>query len=436
MRTTIHPTTEGVLNDDAGSTVRRSVLPSGVRVLTEAMPGVRSVTIGYWIAVGSRDEAEHQYGSTHFLEHLLFKGTRTRSAMDIAAEFDAAGGESNAMTGKESTCYYARVLDTDLPIAAEVLTDLVTSAVIDAQEMETERGVILEELAMAEDDPTDVVHERFSEQVLSDHPLGRPIGGTTAAIRAAAREDVVDHYRRWYRPEELVITAAGGVDHDQLVGLVAEALEGSDWDVSGRGEPAPRRVGDVQTIPVREGVAHHRKGIEQSQVIIGGRGLAAGDQDRFALSLMHAILGGGMSSRLFQEVRERRGLAYATYSFSAGFTDAGYFGLYAGCLPEKVDIVTEVMVAELERIASEPVTAEELARAKGQLRGGTVLGMEDTASRMNRLGRAELVRGEFVDISDSLAEIEAVTAEDIARVARRLAESPRATTLVGPSAQA
>ncbi|WP_146339446.1 pitrilysin family protein [Nesterenkonia sp. NBAIMH1] len=432
MRITIHPTTEGVLNDDAGSTVRRTVLPSGVRVLTEQMPGVRSVTIGYWIAVGSRDEAEHQYGSTHFLEHLLFKGTRTRSALDIAAAFDTVGGESNAMTGKESTCYYARVLDTDLPMAAEVLTDLVTSAVIDPDEMETERGVILEELAMDEDDPTDVVHERFSEQVLSGHPLGRPIGGTTEAILAASRADVVDHYRRWYRPEELVITAAGGVDHDELVSMVAQALEASDWDVSGRGEPAARRVGDVQTIPVDEGVVKHRKSIEQSQVIIGGRGPAAGDEDRFALSLMHAILGGGMSSRLFQEVRERRGLAYNTYSFSAPYTDVGYYGLYAGCMPEKVDTVTQVMMEQLERIASEPVGSEELTRAKGQLRGGTVLGMEDTASRMQRLGKAELVRGEFVDISDSLAEIDAVTADDITRVARRLAESPRATTIIGP----
>ena len=432
MRVTIDPTTEGVLNADAGSTVRRTVLPSGVRVLTEEMPGVRSVSIGYWIAVGSRHEADHQYGSTHFLEHLLFKGTQRRSTMDIAAAFDAVGGESNAMTGKESTCYYARVLDEDLPLAVDVLTDMVTSAVLDPAEMETERGVILEELAMAEDDPADVAQERFAAQVLDGHPLGRPIGGTRQAIEAATRDDVWAHFNHWYRPDELVITAAGGVDHDSLCQIVSEALEGSQWDMSRQSAPATLQAAREQQIPVRPGIERVPKPIEQAQVILGGRGMRAGDDDRFALTLMHSILGGGMSSRLFQEIRERRGLAYSTFSFSAGFTDAGYFGLYAGCLPSNVEQVTSVMADELERIAADPVSAEELARAKGQLRGATVLGMEETAARMSRLGGAELVRGEFVDISDTLAEVEAITAEDITRVAARLASSERAITVVGP----
>lgn len=432
MRVTIEPQTEGVLNADAGSTVRRSILPGGVRVLTEEMPGVRSVTIGYWVGVGSRHEADHQYGSTHFLEHLLFKGTAHRSPLDIAAAFDAVGGESNAFTGKESTCYYARVLDADLPMAVDVLTDMVTSAVIDPEEMETERGVILEELAMAEDDPTDVVQERFAEQVLDDHPLGRPIGGTREAIESATRDDVWQHFQHWYRPDELVITAAGGLDHDTVVQLVRESLEKSPWDISQPADPAPLRLRREEEIAVRPGTERHSKQVEQAQVIIGGRGMRAGDDDRFALSLMHAVLGGSMSSRLFQEVRERRGLAYATYSFSAAFTDAGFYGLYAGCQPQKVDQVTEVMIDQLERIASEPVTEEELSRAKGQLRGGTVLGMEETSSRMSRLGRAELVRGEFTDISDTLSAVDAVTAEDISRVASRLAASPRAVTVVAP----
>ena len=433
MRVTIDPHTEGILNADLGSTVRRTVLPSGVRVLTEEMPGQRSVTIGFWIAVGSRDEADHQHGSTHFLEHLLFKGTRQRSALDIAAAFDAVGGESNAMTGKESTCYYARVLDADLPMAVDVLTDMVTSATLDPAEMETERGVILEELAMAEDDPMDVVHERFGEQIMDGHPLGRPIGGTPEEIKAATRDDVFAHFKRWYTPGELVITAAGGLDHDHLCRLVSEALGKSSWDISTPGSPAERRVGHEELIPVREGVETITKPIEQAQVILGGRGGSASDPDRFALSVLHAALGGGMSSRLFQEIRERRGLAYSTYSFSAAFTDAGHFGLYAGCLPEKVDQVTSVLTSELERIATEPVTEEELARAKGQLRGGTVLGMEETSSRMSRLGRAELVRGEFVDISDTLSQLDQVTAEDVLRVGRRMAESPRAVTVVAPS---
>lgn len=433
MRVTIEPRTEGILNSDAGSTVRRTVLPSGVRVLTEEMPGQRSVTIGFWIAVGSRDEADHQHGSTHFLEHLLFKGTPSRSALDIAAAFDAVGGESNAMTGKESTCYYARILDADLPMAVEVLTDMVTSAALDPQEMETERGVILEELAMAEDDPDDVVHERFAAQVMDGHELGRPIGGTPDDIRAATRDDVHAHFTHWYRPDELVITAAGGLDHDQLCRMVDAALESSAWDTTIARDPAPRRIGQAVQIPVRAGVEEHVKPVEQAQVILGGRGLSAADDGRFALSVMHAILGGGMSSRLFQEIRERRGLAYSTYSFSAAYTDAGCYGLYAGCLPEKVDSVIDVMAAELERIATEPVTEEELSRAKGQLRGGTVLGMEETSSRMSRLGRAELVRGEFVDVSHTLAQLQAVTAEDVQQVARRLADSPRATTVVRPA---
>lgn len=432
MRVKIEPTTEGVLNADAGSTVRRTVLPSGVRVLTEEMPGVRSVSIGYWIAVGSRHEAEHQYGSTHFLEHLLFKGTRRRSAMDIAAAFDAVGAESNAMTSHESTCYYARVLDEDLPLAIDVLTDMVTSAVIDPAEMELERGVILEELAMAEDDPTDVVQERFAHQVLNGHPLGRPIGGTRTSIEAATRDDVWDHFNHWYRPDELVITAAGGLDHQQLCQMVEDALAGSRWDISQHTAPAALSAHRDEQIPVRSGTERITKSVEQAQVILGGRGMRAGDEDRFALSLMHSILGAGMSSRLFQEIREKRGLAYSTYSFSAGFTDAGYYGLYAGCLPSKVEEVTAVMAAELERIATEPVTEEELTRAKGHLRGATVLGMEETSARMSRLGGAELMRGEFVDISDTLAQVESVTAEDITRVAARLAASERAVTVVAP----
>lgn len=432
MRVTITPDTEGILNSDTGTTVRRSVLPCGVRVLTEEMPGVRSATIGYWIGVGSRHEADHQHGSTHFLEHLLFKGTAKRSALDIASAFDAVGGDSNAATGKESTCYYARVLDTDLPMAVDVLTDMVTSAVIDPAELEVERGVILEELAMDEDDPADVVQERFAEQVLDGHPLGRPIGGTKAAIEAAVRDDVVDHYHRWYRPQELVITAAGGLEHDAVCRLVAQALEDSRWDISTPAQPEPLRTARQEQIPVRAGTERFTKPVEQSQVILGGRGMSASDPDRFALSLLHAVLGGGMSSRLFQEVREKRGLAYATYSFSAAYTDAGYYGLYAGCLPSKVDQVVGVLEDQLQRMATEPVSADELARAKGQLRGATVLGMEETSSRMNRLGRAELVRGEFVDISETLDEVDSVTVQDVQRVASRLAQSPRATTIVAP----
>lgn len=427
----------GTLADDAAGQIRRSVLPGGVRVLTEAMPNQRSVTVGFWVAVGSRDESERGYGSTHFLEHLLFKGTATRSAMDIAAAFDRVGGESNAGTAKESTVYHARVLDEDLPMAIEVLTDMLTSSVIDPQEMETERGVILEELAMDADDPVDYAHERLAEVLLGGHPLARPIGGTPETIRQVTREHVWDHYRHWYRPEEIVVTAAGGLDHDEVCRLVLQALSRSGWDLPEGASPAPRRAVDTDAAALAAlapGVHRFTKQVEQANVLVGGRSLSTTDEDRFALGVMNAVLGGGMSSRLFQQIREQRGLAYSTYSFSAGYSDLGYYGLYAGCQPGRVEQVAELMTAELERMAAEPVTAEELERAHGQICGGTVLGMESTGARMSRLGRAELVLGEFADLSASLERVRAVTAEDVRQVAARLAAGERATVVVGPEA--
>ncbi|MEO9246733.1 pitrilysin family protein [Citricoccus nitrophenolicus] len=415
-----------------GSVVRRSVLPGGVRVLTESMPDQRSVTIGFWVAVGSRDEAEGGFGSTHFLEHLLFKGTPRRSAMDIATAFDRVGGESNASTAKESTCYHARVLDTDLPMAIDVITDMVTSALIDAEELETERGVILEELAMDADDPIDTAHEALAAKLLDGHPLGRPIGGTPEAIHAVTRDRVLDHYRHWYRPDELVVTAAGGLDHDQVCRLVLQALERSGWDLPESAAPAPRRSHVYAGAGIAEGVHRIARPVEQSSVLVGGRSMHTLDPARFALAVMNSALGGGMSSRLFQEVREKRGLAYNTYSFHAGYSDAGYFGLYAGCSPQKATAVADLMVAELERLAEHGMTAEELDRARGQLSGGTVLGLEDTGSRMSRLGRAELVTGEFVDLDGALERLHSVTADHVQVVARRMADSPRATVVVGP----
>ncbi|MDX2340829.1 pitrilysin family protein [Micrococcus sp. NPDC078436] len=428
---------DGVLADEGnGSVVRRSVLPGGVRVLTESMPDQRSVTIGYWVAVGSRDESTDGYGSTHFLEHLLFKGTATRSAMDIAAAFDRVGGESNAGTAKESTVYHARVLDEDLPMAVEVLTDMLTSSVLDPDELETERGVILEELAMDADDPVDVAHEKLAEVMLDGHPLGRPIGGTPETILAVSRERVLAHYRHWYRPDELVVTAAGHLDHDVVCGLVLDALRRSGWDLAPGASPAPRRGVDTAGAAasrVLTGTHTVEKAVEQANVIVGGRSLSTTDPDRFALGVMQSVLGGGMSSRLFQEIRERRGLAYSTYSFSAGYSDAGYYGLYAGCQPDRVDEVSALMEAELDRMASEDITAEELDRAHGQLCGGTVLGMESTGARMSRLGRAELVTGEFVDLAASLERVRAVDVGQVRAVAARLAAGERGRVVVAPA---
>ncbi|MEH0111193.1 pitrilysin family protein [Tersicoccus sp. MR15.9] len=414
------------------SPVRRSVLPGGVRVLTEAMPGQRAVTVGFWIAVGSRDEAAGEYGSTHFLEHLLFKGTPTRSALDIASAFDAVGGESNAATAKESTCYYAHVLDEHLPMAIATMADMVTSASLDPDELEQERTVILEELAMASDDPADVAHERFAEAVLGDHALGRPIGGTPDVIRSVGRESVAAHYRRYYRPDELVVTAAGSLDHDAVCGLVLEALHRSGWELDPDAVPVDRRSEAAAVITPVTDLRVVQRPVEQANIILGTAGLNATDDRRFSLSVLNAALGGGMSSRLFQEIREKRGLAYSTYSFAAGYADAGYVGLYAGCSPARVPEVLGLLESELARLADHGLDADELDRAKGQLRGGLVLGLEDTASRMSRLGRAELVHGRFIDLDESLDRVQRVTTAQVTELARSLASGPRSTVVVGP----
>lgn len=421
-----------VAGTSGGAVVRRSVLPGGVRVLTEAMPGQRSASIGFWVGVGSRDEAEGQHGSTHFLEHLLFKGTTRRTALDIAAAFDEVGGESNAATAKENTCYYARVLDTDLPMAIDVISDMITSAVIDPEELEQERHVILEEIAMDSDDPSDVAHEKFVEAVLGSHPLGRPIGGTPEAIQAISRESVVDHYNRYYRPEELVVTAAGGLEHDVVCSLVTQALERAGWNLAADAMPVARRSTEQATISGAGGVHVIRRAVEQANVLVGCPTISATDERRFVMSVLNAVLGGGMSSRLFQEVREKRGLAYSTYSFSASYADAGYFAMYAGCSPSKVGQVIGLLRAELERLASDGVTDEEMRRAVGQLSGGMVLSLEDSGSRMSRLGRAELVSGEFLGLDLTLERVNAVTAQQVQDLARDLAAASQTTVVVGP----
>ncbi|MBX9245712.1 insulinase family protein [Actinotalea ferrariae] len=427
------PGSDVTAGQDGGALVRRTVLPGGVRVLTESMPGLRSATVGAWVGVGSRDETDGHHGSTHFLEHLLFKGTARRSAMDIAEAFDAVGGEANAATGKEHTCYYARVLDADVPMAVDVIADMVTSARIDADELETERGVILEELAMNDDDPSDVVHEQFATAVLGAHPLGRPIGGTPATIRAVPRDAVWEHYREHYGPRTLVVTAAGGVDHDALCAQVADALHAGGWDLDPDAGPAARR-GDAADagLPTHGAELVIHRTTEQANVILGAPGLTATDDRRFTLSVLNAVLGGGMSSRLFQEIRERRGLAYSVYCFSSGHADTGVFGLYAGCAPGKVDEVLSLLAEGWERLAQDGITEQELQRSIGQLSGGLVLGLEDTGSRMSRLGKAELVHGELLSQEESLERIRAVRAADVQELAAELAGRPRSVVRVGP----
>ncbi|WP_022881784.1 M16 family metallopeptidase [Gryllotalpicola ginsengisoli] len=418
--------------------VRRTVLPGGVRVLSERVPGARSATIGFWVTVGSRDEtgasAEHSasYGSTHFLEHLLFKGTATRSALDIATSFDAVGGEHNAATSKEYTCYYAKVQDKDLPMAVEVIGDMLTSSLIDPDEFDNERQVILEELSMAEDDPADVASERFYESVLAGHPLGRPIGGTPETIRAATRDGVWQHYRSAYRPGNIVVAAAGAVDHERLVADVTAALAAlGETDASG---PSPRRTARAAELQPAASVVTVSRPVEQANLLLGMPGPVATDDRRWALAVLNSVLGGGMSSRLFQEIREKRGLAYSVYSFASGFSDAGVFGVYAGCAPQKAPQVAELVLDELARLAEYGITGEELRRAVGQLSGSSALALEDSDTRMTRLGRAEITMGEFADLDESLRRLALVTAADVRELARELLARPRTLVAVGPVA--
>lgn len=414
-----------------GSTVRRTVLPSGVRVLTEVMPGAQSASISFAVAVGSRDEVDGHHGSTHFLEHLLFKGTKTRTALDIAVAFDSVGGASNASTGKEHTSYYARVQDKAIPVAVQVIADMLTSSVIDAVEFENERTVILEELAMNDDDPQDVAHEKFFEAVLGGHELGRPIGGTPETIKAVTRAAVWQHYQNNYRPEDLVITAAGGVDHDALLALVDENLEIAGWDKHLAAKPKPwREQGSVVIEPVVSSQVINRP-IAQANIILGSQGLVAGDKRRYAMAILNTVLGGGMSSRLFQEIREKRGLAYSVYSFNQGYSDAAAFGLYAGCSPQKAAEVIKLMLAELGKVATDGITDAELDLAKGNISGGLALKFESTQARMSRLSGAELTDGEFIDLDESLARYAAVQLADVKELAKLMFEAPKSFVAVG-----
>ncbi|MCJ1713680.1 M16 family metallopeptidase [Microbacterium sp. M1A1_1b] len=409
-----------------GSFVRRSVLPSGVRVLTEAVPASHSTSIGYWVGVGSRDERAGQFGSTHFLEHLLFKGTTSRSALDIAVAFDSVGGEHNAATAKEYTCYYARVRDADVPMAVRVIGDMVTDSVLEPAAFDIERGVILEELAMAADDPADLAGEAFFAAAFEGHALGRPIGGTPESIRAVQRDEVMAHYAEHYAPSGLVITAAGAVDHDQFCALVDEVFGGAS-----KARPVARRVAQPVADRAEERLTVVHRPTEQVSMLRGSQGLDLRDDRRPVLSVLNAVLGGGMSSRLFQEVRERRGLAYAVSSFAPAYLDNGAFGVYAGCAPDNVAGVIDIIDAEFRKMADDGITDDELRRAKGQIEGAVTLSLEDADARMTRLGRAELGTGEFTDLDTALDRVDRVTTDDVLELARDLLTRPTITAVVG-----
>ena len=417
---------------DGDGAVARTVLPGGLRVITEHLPSVRSAAFGIWAGVGSCDEDLAHAGATHYLEHLLFKGTGRRTALEISAALDAVGGELNAFTGKEYTCYYARVLDVDLPLAIDVLSDMVTGSLIEPKDVDAERGVILEEIAMNDDDPADTVHEAFAAQLFGDTPLGRPILGTAGSINAITREQISGHYRARYTPPSLVVAAAGSVNHEAVVASVREAFGGA---LAAPAQPAQPRLGGLgEALPggAGRGVRLVSRGIEQANLVLGCEGLSRNDDRRFALGVLNAALGGGMSSRLFQEVREKRGLAYSVYSFASQHAETGLWGVYVGCLPAKADEVLAICQDEIAKAVTSGLTDAELERGKGQLRGSIVLGLEDPSSRMSRLGKAELVYPRLEPVEEILASIEAVTHDDVRRVAAEVIDLPKALAVVGP----
>ena len=425
--------TRTLLNESDGGLVCRTVLPGGLRIITEAMPSVRSVAIGMWVGTGSRDETPAVAGSAHFLEHLLFKGTPTRSALDISGALDDVGGEMNAFTSKEHTCYYARVLDADLGVAVDVLTDMLSSSMLRSADITSERTVILEEIAMRDDDPGDLVHDLFASSLFGDTDLGRPVLGTVDTITGVPRSSINRFYRRHYTPDRIVVAVAGNVRHADVVARVRKAAARAGW-LAGDSTPGSSRVASRKQ-RAGEPVALVTRETEQVHLVLGMPGIARDDDDRYALGVLNASLGGGMSSRLFQEVREKRGLAYSVFSFAQHFTDAGMIGIYAGCSPANLPTVLDICREQVADVVANGLTDGEVRRGKAQLSGGMVLGLEDTGSRMSRIAKGEL-GDDLVSVNDVLRGVDSVSADDVRRVAERLLTAPSSLAVIGPYANA
>jgi predicted Zn-dependent peptidase len=411
--------------------VRRTVLRGGLRVVTEHVPGVRSAAIGVFVGVGSRDETPTLNGASHFLEHLLFKGTDSRSAMDISSALDAVGGEFNAYTAREYTCYHARVLDEDLPIAVDVLGDMLTASLITPEDVEAEREVILDEIAMHDDDPDDVVHNLFAAKAWHGSPLSRPIAGTAESIRALSRRQVDRYYRSRYVAPAMTVAVAGNVEHRDVVRLVKRAFSRRDFLADSDARPLAPRL-SMAPRATKPGDVRTSRAFEQVNLVLGMRGLTRSDQRRYSLGVLNAAFGGGSSSRLFQEVREHRGLAYSVYSFATSYSDAGMVGVSAGSLPSKADEVLAVVRSELGRVVDAGLTQDELDRGRGQMRGGLVLSLEDTGSRMTRLGEVELFQERLLSLDEVLTKLDAVNLDDVNTLAADLFSRPETLAVVGP----
>ena len=400
-----------------------TTLPNGLRVITETMPSVRSVAVGCWVDTGSRDETEPEAGCSHFLEHLLFKGSEKLSAQDIAEAFDAVGARSNAFTSKEYTCYWAQLRDEDLPMGLGLLAEMLQRPAFRPDEIASEAHVVLEEINMNEDDPADVAHDLFARALWQSHALAKPVLGTRESITAMGREIIAGYWGRRYRPGSTVVAAAGNLDHDEVVEMVSGGF--GDWEGSGN-DHAYRDPEFGPSVVVRT------RDTEQAHLVFGGRGLRRDDERRFAFGILNHVLGSGMSSRLFREIREERGLAYAVYSFRMPYADSGAYGIYVGTTPHQTSQVFELVRHQLDSVVAEGITSDELDRAKGNMKGSLALSMEDTNSRMVRLGRHELTGVEHLTLDESVARIDAVTLEDVHQIAGEIFSGPKSLGAVGP----
>ena len=407
----------------------KTVLDNGIRVVSHEMPEHRSVSLGIWVENGSRHESAAQNGISHFIEHLLFKGTERRSAAQIAEEMDAVGGVLNAFTSKEHTCYYAKVLDENLPLAVDLLTDIFLHSSFDAEEIERERSVILQEISQAEDTPDDFVHDLFSLDFFKDHPIARPICGREETVGSFQRADFLDFFKVRYKPRRVIVAAAGNFRHDALARQMGELLGGVTDGANGAEAPAL----DGERVPVMgSGVYPHNKALEQAHLCLGVAGIHQAHPKRYIAYVLNTLLGGGMSSRLFQEIREKRGKAYSVYSFSSSYKDAGYFGVYAGTSVESSAEVVELILQELKKMAAGEIREEELKRTRGQLVGSMMLGLESTDSWMSHIARNEIYYGQPVATEEICQRIRAVSRDDVIELADALFRADGMTlTLLG-----
>lgn len=399
-------------------------LDNGLTVVTERMNDVRSVALGFWVDIGSVDEEPSLAGASHFLEHLLFKGTDSRSARSIASAIDAVGGDMNAFTTKEYTAFYVRVLVEHLDLALDILSDIIWSPAFRPDEVELERQVILEEILTHADEPADLVHDLFSAALFPDHPLGREVAGDKDTVRRITRDEIAAFHAEYYLPANMVVAAAGRVDHAVVVDGLLQRFAGRS---GGRPHPA-RRLPELPPQPV----AVRRHPTEQAHLVLGMRALDRQHEDRYALSLIDHVLGGGMSSRLFQSIREQRGLVYSVFSYRVAFEQDGSLSVYAGTAPSHAHEVIELVIDEFNQLATKGVSPEELEAAKSHLRGSSALGLEDSGARMSRIGQSQLTHGRVIPLEEVDERLEAVTLDQVAELANRILSRPPVLAVAGP----